>query len=169
MNSNGLPDELPGFDDPIGLLRACHKKILLHCDLLDELLATPDPTAAQQVHRYFSTSAPLHHRDEEEDLFPRIMRQSLKIADLVNTLKKEHIELDHLWDTLAAELKPLPKDGFSEVFEKAVPEFCALNRAHVNIENMELLPMASGILSQQDLGAIGETMAARRGVSYSGL
>jgi hemerythrin-like domain-containing protein len=167
--NNGLPDELPGFDDPIGMLRACHEKILAHCDLLEGLLNTPDRDTATQVHRYFSISAPLHHRDEEEDLFPRISRQSLKIAELVHNLKKEHQELDSLWDRIAVEMKSLPQDGFSEDVLDAAREFCRINRTHVTVENMELLPMASGILSQQDLGAVGESMAARRGVRYSAL
>lgn len=169
MNDNGLPDELPGFDDPIALLRACHNKILVHCDLLEGLLDTPDQAVAAQVHRYFSTSAPLHHRDEEEDLFPRINGQSLKIAELIHNLKKEHQALDSLWSTLATELKSTPENGFSEAFVTAAREFCRLNRAHVAVENRDLLPMAAGILSQQDLGAVGETMAARRGVRYSAL
>jgi hemerythrin-like domain-containing protein len=169
MNENGLPDDLPGFDDPIGLLRACHKKILAHCDLLEGLLNAPEPKIAAQVHRYFTISAPLHHQDEEEDLFPRINRQSLKIAELVHTLKKEHRELDQAWATIAAELKPLPEDGFSNDFLMATNEFLRINRAHVHRENMELLPLAAGILSQQEIGAVGETMAARRGVKYSAL
>ena len=73
MNNTGLPDTLPGFDDPIGLLRACHEKMLAHCDLLAALLDkdTLDDEAreaARNLVRYFSQSAPLHHRDEEEDL-----------------------------------------------------------------------------------------------------
>jgi hemerythrin-like domain-containing protein len=167
--NNGLPEELPGFDDPLGLLRACHKKMLAHCDLLEGILASPDAESAARVHRYFSISAPLHHRDEEEDLFPRINRQSLKIAELVHNLKKEHQELNHLWGRIAADLKSLPPDGFSEDFLDAAREFCRINRAHIRVENMQLLPMAAGILSQQDLGALGETMAARRGAHYSAL
>jgi len=169
MNGNGLPDQLPGFDDPIGMLRACHEKILAHCDLLEGLLDTPDRDTATQVHRYFSTSAPLHHSDEEEDLFPRINRQSLKIAELVHNLKKEHRELDSLWGRIAADLKSLPQTGFSEDFLVAAREFCRINRTHVTVENMELLPMATGILSHEELGAVGESMAARRGVRYSAL
>jgi hemerythrin-like domain-containing protein len=168
MNDD-LPNDLPGFDDPIGLLRACHVKILAHCNMLERLLDTPDPQVAAQVHRYFTRSAPLHHQDEEEDLFPRINRQSLKIAELVHTLKKEHGELNHLWGIIAADLKQLPQDGFSDDFINAAREFCRINRAHVTVENAELLPLAAGILSQQDLGAVGETMAARRGVRYSAL
>ncbi|MGB5260177.1 MAG: hemerythrin domain-containing protein [Gammaproteobacteria bacterium] len=169
MNGNGLPDELPGFDDPLGMLRVCHEKILAHCDLLEGLLESPEAETAARIHRYFSISAPLHHRDEEEDLFPRINRQSLKIAELVHNLKKEHQELHRLWGRLAADLKSLPQDGFNEDFLAAAHEFCRINRAHVTVENMQLLPMAAGILSQQDLGAVGETMAARRGVHYSAL
>ena len=168
MNEN-LTSELPGFDDPIGLLRACHDNILAHCDLLEGLLDVPEPQAAAQVHRYFTVSAPLHHQDEEEDLFPRINRQSLKIAELVHALKKEHRELDREWGIIAAELKPLPGDGFSKDFVTAANEFLRMNRAHVARENKELLPLATGILSRQELGAVGETMAARRGVKYSAL
>ena len=167
--NNGLTEQLPGFDDPIGLLRACHEKILAHCDLLEGLPDAPDRDTAARVHRYFSTSAVQHHRDEEEDLFPRINGQSLKIAELVHNLKKEHQELDRLWNIIAADLKSLPADGFSADFVAAAREFCRSNRAHITLENSELLPMASGILSQEELGAIGETMAARRGVSYSAL
>ena len=124
MTSNMLPDDLPGFDQPLALLRACHDKILAHCDLLEELVAHmagsgPDAEArktAERINRYFSTSAELHHRDEEEDLFPRLNRQSLKIAELVFALKKEHKQLETLWKTLAPELKRLPGDAFSDGF-----------------------------------------------------
>ena len=167
--NNELQEQLPGFDDPIGLLRACHEKILAHCDLLEGLLETADKDTARQVHRYFSTSALLHHRDEEEDLFPRINGQSLKIAELVHNLKKEHQELDRLWGRIAADLKSLSAEGFSADFKATAGEFCRINRAHIALENTELLPMAAGILSREELGAVGETMAARRGVSYSAL
>ena len=169
MTSNGLTDDLPGFDDPLGLLRACHNRILAHCDLLESLLKQPDQETATRVHRYFSTSALLHHRDEEEGLFPRINRQSLKIAELVHRLKQEHAELDRLWGRIAADLKSLPADGFSDPLIADMHEYCRLNRAHITLENTELLPAATGILSQHDLGALGETMAARRGVRYSAL
>ena len=169
MSDSGLPDELPGFDDPIGMLRACHNKILDHCDLLECLLEEPVQDTASRVHRYFNTSAPLHHQDEEEDLFPRINRQSIEIADLIHNLQKEHQELHRLWDRIAADLESLPGQGFCDEFKQAAHEFCRLNRAHITVENRDLLPMATGILSSQDLGALGETMAARRGVRYSSL
>jgi hemerythrin-like domain-containing protein len=174
MNNTGLPDTLPGFDDPIGLLRACHEKMQAHCELLATLLnkETLDDEvreAARNLVRYFSQSATLHHRDEEEDLFPRINRQSLKVAELVHSLKKEHETLDALWDNIVPELKKLPADGFSEAFKQAAMEYSTLCREHIARENRELLPLASNSLSQQALAEIGESMAARRGVKYSAL
>jgi hemerythrin-like domain-containing protein len=172
MSDTGLPEKLPGFDDPIGLLRACHEKMLAHCELLTALADkdTLDAAAresARNINRYFSQSAPQHHRDEEEDLFPRINRQSLKIAELIHTLKKEHETLDALWIKLEPGLKRLPDDGFSDDFRQAAAEFTALYRQHIGQENRELLPLAANSLSEQVLKEVGESMARRRGVRYT--
>lgn len=175
MSEHGLPEALPGFDDPLALLRACHEQMLAHCDLLESLLAQaragePDAAArraAQDITRYFSASAPLHHRDEEEDLFPRINRQSLRIAELVHGLKREHEELDSLWKTLAPELQRFPDDGFSAAFREAAARFCELSRNHIKRENTELLPLLASSLSREELGYIGEAMAQRRGVRFT--
>jgi hemerythrin-like domain-containing protein len=169
VTADGLPDPLPGFDDPIGLLRACHARMLEHCDLLEHLLAAPDPAQAQQVVRYFQTSAAQHHRDEEEDLFPLINRQSLKIAELVHQLRAQHARMDRLWSELLSQLRALPKAGVDEEFRSRVNEFCRLCREHIQRENRELLPLAGSSLSHVQLGTLGEKMAARRGVHYSAL
>ncbi len=177
MSENGLPNDLPGFDEPLALLRACHEKILAHCDLLEGLVTRmagngPDTEAhktAERITRYFPTSAELHHRDEEEDIFPRLNRQSLKIAELVYVLKKEHEELETLWGILSPELNRLPGERFSEEFIRASDDFCGLYRQHIERENRVFLPLAANSLSQQELVEIGESMAERRGVPLSSL
>ena len=177
MTENRLTDNLPGFDDPLALLRACHEKILTHCDFLEGLVthmseAGPDSEArktAERISRYFSTSAELHHRDEEDDLFPRLNRQSLKIAELIHTLKNEHEQLKTLWATLSPELKQLPAEGFSKEFTRTANDFFSLYQQHIERENMEFLPLAANSLSQQELAEIGESMAERRGVSLTNL
>ncbi len=172
MNGENLLNNLPGFDEPLALLRACHKNILDHCDRLEALLVHINEQgvddearkAARNIVRYFSTNALLHHRDEEEDLFPRLNRQSIRIAELIRDLKQEHKKLDQLWETIHPELKKLPDGNFSDSFLQAAHDFCSLSRQHVNRENMEFLPMAASSLSQLDLADIGASMAARRGV-----
>jgi hemerythrin-like domain-containing protein len=176
MDDKGLPETLPGFDQPLALLRACHTKILAHCDLLEQLVAIlgnagkEEETrgAARQVMTYFSTSARLHHQDEEIDLFPLLTRQSLKMADLVHGLKQEHRELDVLWETLAADLKRLPDVTDHAALAARVHAFCELNRRHARRENMEFLPRAESSLSGRQLKDIGAAMAARRGVRHTG-
>lgn len=172
-SDTGLPENLPGFDDPIGLLRACHEKMLRHCDLLDDLLGREDidaeaREAARTIVRYFTQSAPQHHSDEEQDIFPRINRQSLRLAELIHNLKKEHETLDALWKRLEPSLKRLPDDGFSEETRQTAAEFTALYRQHIGLENRELLPLAANSLSRQVLKEVGESMARRRGVKFSG-
>jgi len=177
MNGENQHDNLPGFDEPLALLRACHKNILAHCDRLEALLVHINEQGiddearktARDIIRYFSSSVLLHHQDEEEDLFPRLNRQSLKIAELIQELKQEHKTLDQLWENIVTELKPLPDNHFSDDFLQATRDFCTLSRQHVNRENMEFLPLATSSLSQLDLGEIGESMAARRGVRISGM
>ena len=172
MNKTNLHDNLPGFDEPLALLRSCHKNIIDHCDRLENLISHIDTQgiddearkAARNIVRYFSTSALLHHRDEEEDLFPRLNRQSIRIAELIRDLKQEHVKLDQLWELISPELKKLPDDKFSDNFLQASSEFCTLSRQHVNRENMEFLPLAANSLSELELKDIGESMAARRGV-----
>ena len=44
--SESLVPELPDFDDPLGVLRACHERMLSHCDMLQKL---PEHVAANGV------------------------------------------------------------------------------------------------------------------------
>jgi hemerythrin-like domain-containing protein len=169
VTGDGLPEALPGFDDPIGLLRACHARMLEHCELLERQLEAPDAAQVQQVIRYFQTSAAQHHRDEEEDLFPLIIRQSLKIAELVHQLRAQHVRMDQLWKELLPRLRGLPAEVVDEEFRTLANEFCTLCREHIQRENRELLPMAGSSLSRAELGVLGERMASRRGVRYSAL
>jgi len=176
MEDEGLPETLAGFDQPLALLRACHTKILAHCDLLEELVANLGNTdkedevhrAARKVMNYSPTSARLHHQDEEIDLFPLLTRQSLKLADLVHGLRQEHRQLDALWEAIATDLKRLRDIADHAALAERVHAFCQLNRQHVKRENMEFLPRAESSLSSRQLKDIGSAMAARRGIRYTG-
>jgi hemerythrin-like domain-containing protein len=168
-----LVSELPDFDDPLGVLRACHERMLAHCDLLQKLPAhlashgvdDEARSAIKRIVTYFSTSAVHHHQDEEQDLFPLLNRQSLKLADIVHRLKKDHEKLDQLWKPLLAELKqPAALAENAATFAGHADAFCDAYRAHISVENKELLSMAQHILSHEQLQEIGKAMARRRGL-----
>jgi len=171
MNESLIP-ELPDFDDPLGILRACHERMLAQCDTLQELVPhiaqhgadEEARTAIGNVISYFSTSAVHHHQDEEQDLFPLLNRQSLKLAEIIHRLKQEHATLTQLWEQLAQDLGKPSALTENPDFEAHVEQFCSTYREHIEYENKELLGMAQHILSQQKLEDMGRAMARRRGV-----
>jgi len=174
MSNPELPEQLPGFDEPIALLRACHNRIIMHCELIEGIVrALQDGDeefdtrgTARKATTYFNSSARHHHQDEEQDLFPLLIRQSLKLADLIYSLKDEHRTLDELWQAIEPELRRMPEPADRDAFIAAATTFCELNRAHVLRENTDFLPLAQSSLSNQQLRDIGRSMARRRGAPY---
>ncbi|MCW8971750.1 MAG: hemerythrin domain-containing protein [Gammaproteobacteria bacterium] len=168
-----FPTAAPDFSDPIGLLRACHERIFQHCDTLERLATHLSRQGADQafqeaaakIDRYFSTAAKHHHDDEEQDLFPRLARQSLKLADAVHHLQQEHEQLDALWREIEPMLiRPAAIDD-PEAFAARVKRFANTYRAHAAKENEDLFAIAQHSLSHEELREMGRSMAERRGVA----
>ena len=165
--NDALIAELPDFDDPLGLLKACHQRMLAHCETLEKLpqhiidkgVDDEARSAIRRVINYFTSSAAHHHQDEEEDLFPILARQSLKLADHVNTARQQHRAISEAWETL----QPGLKDP-ALLNNEQVRKFSSLYREHIAYEEKELLFMAQHILSHEQLDELGNRMARRRGV-----
>lgn len=96
----------PGFDDPIALLRACHEKVRRFAGLslrLDEHVKVSGADdiarkAASDILRYFNLAAPLHHDDEEQDLFPALRELGdVTLTNTLDELEAEHEDLARLW------------------------------------------------------------------------
>lgn len=173
MTHSPFPEAAPDFTDPLGLLRACHERIVQHCATLERLVEhlrahdvdAEARSAAGKIHHYFSTAGQHHHQDEEEDLFPRLARQSLKLADLVHRLRQDHARMDALWQQLAPLLAAPGRIDDLDAFAAQVTEFASLQRSHVARENEDLLEMARHILSSDEMKKLGKRMAERRGRS----
>ncbi len=172
MNSQSpFPHTAPDFSDPLGLISACHQRIRDHASLLELIVVRFEKgeidadvrEAAKKVHTYFNTAAKHHHQDEEKDIFPLLIRQSLKIADIIHKLKQDHQHHAELWSVIEPVLKRLP-ETLDDHFKQSVVEFCTLQKEHVNIEDEDLFAMAKHILSSEQLKKIGKAMAERRGV-----
>lgn len=161
----------PGFDQPLGMLRACHERILRQCDTLVKLAAHIENNgvdddaraAAAQVHRYFSTAGRHHHADEEEDLFP-LLRGSGKLAEVIARLQQDHQTMEKEWTALEPLLAtPQSLAGVADLAAR-MRAFQALYQQHIALENDQLLPQAAQLLSPPQIATIGARMAARRGV-----
>jgi hemerythrin-like domain-containing protein len=174
MSTNApFPSVAPDFSDPLGLLRACHERIFQHCEMLERLaqhlagkgLDQESREAAAKIHRYFSGAAKHHHADEEQDLFPRLAHQSQKLADIVQRLKREHEQLDALWEQLEPLLAKPSAIEDTAAFQALTQRFAGAYRDHARKENEEVLDVAQHLFGSDELRVLGHSMAERRGVS----
>ena len=169
----------PGFDDPIGLLKACHMRIEQRCSLLLRIMAHmakhgADQQAKQacnQVLHYFNNSGPLHHLDEEEDLFPALLRfakrsQKKKLHALIEDLNADHEEMDRAWRAMRANLEGVIAENLPALDPDIVDRFQTIYFAHIQREEAEAFAAAEDCLPSEELERIGRNMAARRNVAF---
>ena len=167
----------PSFDQPLEMLVACHQRIeeqLCALERLGERLATSgcDSSArstAQDVLRYFDTSGTLHHKDEDEDLFPllRVLaarRGRPAIAAAIDELEREHETMESQWKRMRQRLASIAA-GEGRLDAGEVTRFGWLYRRHMNSESAAVLPFAREALDETQRAALGERMAARRALT----
>jgi hemerythrin-like domain-containing protein len=182
----------PTFDDPIGMLRACHRRIERALDVIARVAASekdgPLNAEAQEALRrtlhYFGTGVPRHAADEEESLFPRLRaaaregfvagesrRLSMTAAlPRLEALEREHIladslhqELDTLGETLL-ECGRFADPNDRTRFGDLIQQLRQLYQKHIRIEDEELFPLAEKVVSAAEQDAVGTEMAGRRGI-----
>lgn len=168
------------FSHPTGLLSDCRRRIEMFLESLDAVGRVIDHPANGETRdalrsalRYFRESAPKHTADEEESLFPRL--RQVDDARAQSALRKlEQLEKDHVVAKLLhAEVERLgqmylstgslsPADAAD--FCKAIANLQYLYRQHIDIEDQLVFPIAARVLRQGEQAAIGQEMAARRGI-----
>ncbi len=175
-----LVDPPAGFDDPLEMLLACHRRIEKQLETLKRLRAHlasegVDPeasAAAQSVLRYFAKSAVDHHHDEEHDVFPLLEARigassdALRFRALRERLEADHRELEAAWHHLK---KPL--EGVAEELMRALPEtevhaFVSAYASHILAEETALAEFFQRWVDDRDRETLGRAMAARRNVPY---
>jgi hemerythrin-like domain-containing protein len=169
-----------GFDEPLGLLSDCHRRIEHFLELLLKVSdqwqgRALDEHAAEAVHRalkYFAYAAPRHTADEEESLFPRMKAAARARGERTEAL--ERLESDHdRADPLHAQVDRLFNDWLRD--GSLAPEGAAelrgvlatlreLYRGHIHVEDAEVFPLAGRLLSHAELQEVGGEMRARRGL-----
>ena len=153
-----------------GVARPCNLRILGHCDTLERLAshlqqhgANQDAQlAAARILRYFQVGAPLHHEDEERNLFPALRAHSdfpaIQHRALEN-LAAQHRELNTLWMQMEAALQIISGGALADI---SVEPFVTLTRAHIAVEEQEIFPLAERYLDAAVLAVLSRAMQARR-------
>jgi pyridoxamine 5'-phosphate oxidase len=179
MKRNARPslfDATVGFDDPLEMLLACHRRIEKQLETLKRLRAHLDSgpmdaeasRAAQAVLRYFPRSAMQHHEDEEKDVFPLLEQRITDSAErtrfdaLRDVLEDDHRELESHWSRLK---KPL--EGIAEGLPRVLPAsdvhaFVAAYARHILAEESALQDFFDRWLNDEDRRELGRSMSARR-------
>lgn len=159
----------PSIDDPIELLQACHDKVRrfagltlrLRSHLLERGPDEQAQEAARSILRYFDLAAPLHHDDEDLDLFPAL--RALGHAELnahIDEVQSQHDSLGHLWQALRPWLNATMA-GHTCTAPAEVDDFALAYPAHAAREERDIYPTAAQ-LSMAQLRSISEAMVRRR-------
>lgn len=170
-----------GFDQPLGLLSDCHRRIERFLEMLQKVAEQGAGSALNEERRraadaaleYFRTAAPRHTADEEESLFP--MLRAAGSSDAGAALQVvESLEQDHAAANLAhAEVERLfgvwiGKGGLDDSQAKKLSlllrELREMYRQHIAVEDNDLFPLAARVLGPEQLAELGRQMAQRRSV-----
>ncbi|HET7774540.1 MAG TPA: hemerythrin domain-containing protein, partial [Burkholderiaceae bacterium] len=141
------------FDDPIEMLSVCHGRMQHALDTLRRLeafLSTRGPSeesasAASAVLRYFDIAAPLHHQDEDEDVYPALhacVAEDDPLRLTLQELHEEHQKLDELWAFLRTDLQAIAAGEAIHLDGALVRQFRDATQRHLAIEDSIVLPYA---------------------------
>jgi len=165
-----------GFNDPIGMLTDCHRRMERFLDVLcnvgeharDRRLTQEETSAVQTSLKYFREGGVRHTADEEESLFPRLRSAGAQQAlSTVEHLEDEHREADHLHASVdrlytewirAGALKAADRDALL-AYTRRLRDLYA---EHIRAEEQTVFPAAAQVLDAQAIAAMGEEFRNRR-------
>lgn len=170
-----------GFDDPIGLLQDCHRRIEKFLDVLLTLaaeaqghsLTNEQRTAIETALQYFAQAAPKHTADEEESLFPRLRasqhHEAKAVLSSLDDLHTDHVAADQTHRTIDELFRQWLAEGSlsapdSSRLSALLHDLRDAYARHIKEEEAHVFPNAATLLADFELREIGLEMAKRRGV-----
>jgi hemerythrin-like domain-containing protein len=165
-----------GFDDPIGMLKDCHRRIEhflnIICVVVERArareLSGEETAAIEAALHYFRVGGQRHTADEEDSLFPR-MRSDAALANMreLGHLESEHREANHLHDDVDALYSAWISNGHLSTEDEgklttATKRLQSLYAEHIQIEETIVFPRAAESLDSKTIAAIGAEFRARR-------
>ncbi|AZN37361.1 hemerythrin domain-containing protein [Iodobacter ciconiae] len=159
------------FETPIAMLVACHDRVRQYAALtlklaqylIKEGADTKAQDAAAGILRYFDVAAPLHHNDEDLDLFPLLSQYgNAELKAIIASTSAEHKTLGLLWQDVRSYLIPLAAGQGGKLPLALASEFSKRYPAHADLEETLIYPSAELLLDASTLSAMGQNMTNRR-------
>lgn len=171
------------FDQPLGLLSDCHRRIEHFLGVLERVarqahgaaLSDEQRRAVETCLHYFTHAAPRHNADEEESLFPRLRELAETDPQVRVAMEKlDALEADHqAADAALAEVREWFERwmGVGTLVPSQTNRLTALlellqdlYRRHIDVEDNDVFRLAGRVLEPEKLERIGQEMALRRGL-----
>jgi hemerythrin-like domain-containing protein len=165
-----------GFDDPLGMLKDCHRRIEHFLKILcvvvaraaNRALTDEEAAAIQAALHYFRVGGQRHNADEEKSLFPRMRAADGKAKfEEIGGLEHDHREADEMHQRADALYSAWIANGGltpaqHEELAAAARNLQQLYERHIELEEQVVFPRAAQLLNSDALAAIGEEFRARR-------
>lgn len=165
-----------GFDDPIGMLRDCHRRIERFVHILSLVaeqargrsLSEEESSAVTAALHYFQEGGRRHNADEEESLFPRLRAADSDYSQTsLAHLEDDHRHTEHLHQRVEAlyrmwiDAAALSTDKHQALLS-AVSELERIYTEHIRTEESTVFPRAAQVLDKGEIAAIGSEFQVRR-------
>lgn len=165
-----------GFDDPIGMLTDCHRRIerFLHvlCLVVDRArgrsLTGEETEAIEASLQYFHAGGQRHNADEEESLFPRLRAEcSTEEVKGLGELEEDHQRAAELHASVETYYRTWIASGRLEKEDEerllaVTDRLRRLYEEHIQIEEKAVFPRAAKLLNSDAIAAMGEEFRTRR-------
>ena len=170
MLTIGSPRPAEGIVD---LLLECHGRIRSFTDLAVRLGEATAPTpsevadAAGRVRRYFEDALPLHARDEEESVLPRLAGRDPTVDAALVAMHRDHLEHDVLLQpvvALCAQLAAAPERHaeLAPALAQAARTLRAHFEEHLGAEEATIFPTIARVVPEDERRRMVEELRARR-------
>jgi hemerythrin-like domain-containing protein len=164
-----------GFDDPIGMLKDCHRRIEsflgILCVVVDRAqgrnLTNEENDAVKVALQYFRTGGQRHTADEEESLFPRLRKSNTKSFEEIDRLEDDHHEASDLHGTIERLFSTWIETGVLglEETQQLLSQTARLKQLysdHIQVEETIVFTRAIQVLDSHAIAAIGTEFRFRR-------
>ncbi len=164
-----------GFDDPIGMLKDCHRRIEsflgILCVVVDReqgrSLSDEARSAVKTALQYFRTGGQRHTADEEQSLFPRLRESAAESFQEIDRLEDDHHEANDLHGSVERlysnwiETGRLEADETQQLLSQTA-RLKQLYSDHILVEETIVFARAIKVLDSRTIAAIGTEFRFRR-------
>lgn len=115
-----------------------------------------------EMYCHYSHATHLHHRDEEQALFPLLINASGLIIGMIERLLMDHEEVENAWEKLAPQLShPESISNFDELSQQSI-QFEKLLNEHITREDKDFAPLIKEVLTAKQVQHAGKKMSELR-------